>query len=502
MKTTNLIKYLITLLAITIMFSCEREEITDLPSKKSIVKLNTVEHTNSKLVLGKGYDATGKFCNASFIKMEVLDQNKLYNDSKIIKNEDLDETNAEMVEGETIREYQKHFNFAIATDYEHLDFFSGEAKANFEISSSACDENSYVSLMSFTQKHAFEIEGRQDPEILLNYVKSEFTEKVNKLNCNNTNEIDRFVNAYGTHVITSGVWGASLKYNMTAMHRSASSSISLEAYANAKIKSVKNNASLSSEISNRFKESFETSTLKTIINVKGGKSQLGALLVNSFTNKNLEKWVNSIDDNLVLCGYLDQSLIPIWEFVKDSDKKEKLKKGIIDYFNRNKVPSKSNIRRERLEKDFSFAGTKYFENKHSDSDIASHDGKNTGVEIDMSLSISTDRRKVIVTIEKVLFIEGGLNQDKTINGFKRSEKVELYAPHGFIIRDIKEKDWRWEYRNNLEGKNSSIRRLKENYCPWYWNSGVQYDGSGISRNDCKHSKIKGTFKIDVEMIKL
>lgn len=120
-------------------------------------------------------------------------------------------------------------------------------------------------------------------------------------------------------------WGARLDYNMSVKKKSGGDSTKIGVYAKqraeATIKGVTVGTERTVEVDKSFSNDFETTTAEVSTFAYGGASEFAQFVHN---DGNYEKWIDSIEDNTIWCDYYLDSLIPIYEFIEDSDVKNKI----------------------------------------------------------------------------------------------------------------------------------------------------------------------------------
>ena len=158
-----------------------------------------------------------------------------------------------------------------------------------------------------------------------------------KENPNNLSRIDSFLVRYGSHVVTSSTLGGSLKLYNSISRKSFTDIFEKKHFENHQIPLLFKQMKESSEEYN-YENAMNNSSLS--LKVRGGKltSMNDALFNPSFSNPNITEnalieWLASIkfsaedvnDPDKNNAEMIDMEIVPIWEFISDSDTKNAVK---------------------------------------------------------------------------------------------------------------------------------------------------------------------------------
>lgn len=215
--------------------------------------------------------------------------------------------------------------------------------SSFSKDSSAYDSKySYASYEVYIQKKSY----RYVPtiEVLRNYLTNSFKTEIDN-NFNPRNIIER----YGTHVYSDVKTGGKLRftyraevigdYSMSESTKSIAASVGVS-------KVVENVVNKILDLDTQFTDEEKNYIIQNsknaqyVISLTGGNSSIPiANIVMDASNTptmNTKEWIESVmSPNISLIGFEPGSLIPIWEFVPDLDKREQLRLEVIKYFNEN-----------------------------------------------------------------------------------------------------------------------------------------------------------------------
>ncbi len=315
----------ISVLIAFLTFGCDKDNLDD----PNTVKEGTGDGNIAQAVIGRGYDISGRFAYSEDIKEAVLDFKKLSGEGKIIKDGNIAETVVQVIEGETIQEYQAGFNYARSTTAGIEGVFSAEVGLNFGYERAQSSGYSFATVSSFTYKYGMYVDGRLNPASLSAYASEQFLSDAVSM------DIENFIKTYGTHVVVGGKWGASFSYSMCAQRISVSNQYSFSAFTKAEATISGINLGGSQEISAEFGTYYESSTKNITTKAKGGDSEYALSIAAAETAEGLDAaytaWVSSIDENPAFCDYYQEGLVPIYEFIADESTKSKIKTGIENY---------------------------------------------------------------------------------------------------------------------------------------------------------------------------
>ncbi len=489
----NTISLIMTFLIVgLISFSgCKKddEDIID----PNIIKENTENGNIAKAVLGRGYNICGHFADSEDIREAVLNFSTLSGDNKIIKDGNIAETQAKVHEGETYEEYELSINYARTASGGIDGLFSAETGANFgygRVYESGC---SFATVSSFTYKYGMYIDGRLSPTSLTSYVNEQFLSDAESMST------EDLIEAYGTHVIVGGKWGASFEYTMSAKRKSVSNEYSFGAFvqAEATIEGITLGGSQSIDVS--FSDYYETSSKKRVFNLKGGNSEHVVTIINAETPEARDAaytaWVESIENNPAFCDYYQDGLVPIFEFIEDETLKSKVKEGIENYMAENDIESYKPIS-GKITDEFHVAN--FCQRVAGDGDIDADGGGDIYVEVKFTLSeeFGSNSNNLELKIDmKVHEMKGDYTKIEGTTYVSIINNRELYS----IDVENPVYSFNIEGRFNPAGGEYWAPPLPANLnqSPWLSNIEICIDGKG---DDEKYIGVKGTVSADVSFV--
>lgn len=354
--------------------------------------LNLNNEYDIKEVLGYGYDMGGEYAVKDYLKAPVLDLDKLNKDKHILKSIPK-KYNKYKKEVSGYDEYTKELSTDLKVEVKGSLFgatFSNTTQKT--TSSKKTEKNVYKLVTAFwtCQKAQYKID-ETNPALLRPYLTDNFKRDVSRL-CKFYNkadweeELEYFMEKYGTHVLTGMITGGRVDLNMSYKQtttnvseaESFSTTSSIGYGSNGQLKEEGGKTSLDIKDVEKLldAESFESlkKDLKKLLEKskggnKGGQSgstggpsisvsamfnmketleratneeindfnlvmRGGNLMVNPFTddNQTFDKWSNSLDQkNSVWCDFLSGRIIPIYKLAPDSNSMTILKKAWTTY---------------------------------------------------------------------------------------------------------------------------------------------------------------------------
>jgi hypothetical protein len=301
----------------------------DLFNTDDLISLGSNDANIAKVVVGRGYDISGRFAYSEEIKEPVLDFTQLVTDQKIVKDGNIAQTEVIVKEGNTISQYQVSFDYAHTGTAGVEGLFSAEVGYNFGYDRAKRSDYSYATVSSSTHKYGMYIDGRKSPSSLSGYATNQFLSDAASLN------INEFVEKYGTHVIVGGIWGASLDFSMSAQRKSVSNTYSFGTFVKAEATIEGISLGGSTEISAEFSNYYEASTKKVTINAKGGNSEHALSIITAATPEGRDAayaaWVGTINDNPAFCDYYEGGLVPVYAFIENADLQASVQAGVEAY---------------------------------------------------------------------------------------------------------------------------------------------------------------------------
>ena len=253
-----------------------------------------------------------------------------------LKETILNEQNAESIESSDIVDYYNKLNTAAAYKVK------GSVGAQLTSSIKLGIENEFnidvkygktskdkTAEKYYTYKHKVagtqvEIKNVNDNKIFYSILSSAFLNDINKV-ANRAMTPEVFISKYGTHVITSAIYGAMIEASYDEVCNSGSTTNDLTFGADLKfgidvslgnIGQAESNTQLNANIEKYTNKNTESTYKKFTVNAKGGKAG-NFVDYASFVN-NYGAWVETITkENYSLIDLPDESLICIWDLLGD-----------------------------------------------------------------------------------------------------------------------------------------------------------------------------------------
>jgi len=337
----------------------------------------------TKVVLGRGYDITGRYAYSPEIKEAVLDHNKLMAAEKILKDSNLAEANFTTTSGSTITEYQSELAVSASASSSIGILgasFSSEVGAHFNQTKFESDEYAFATSTSKITKTSFYIDGRRTPAKLIPYLSDGFISDLATMK-----GPDLFA-AYGTHVMLGGIWGARLDYHLTAKKKTSKSGTEIGAYAQAKVEAafgpVSAGGGASTSVDTKYSNMFDTTGVETTTNAYGGSPEYARSV---HDKGDYDAWVATIADNPVWCEYYPESLQPLSAFIDDPAKKAEIEAAYQEYLKGRVITVTNTEKAMTVTQPFAVQS---FTNLISggDEDINSKNGRTTEYELSIVIS--------------------------------------------------------------------------------------------------------------------
>jgi len=269
-------------------------------------------------IIGRGYNVFGEYANISsmkkypifnFSKCETKNESN-FNIPSIMYLEQYRKHDIKDVKGASVQEYSRDLAESTKLKSKAL-FFSGSLQSNFNYNSNSTESRYFQTKMDLNLLWKISLDMRDTNE-LIKYL------DVNFLKDLNSQKPEIVFERYGTHVITSALLGGRIDFSLSQKITSEFNSSSVETTINSKYKFISGemNKSDNTSISN----SDLSANLK--LNIIGGNSQF----VNDIKdNEQYKIWANGINDKPTLCGFTEESLIPIWSLAENANVKTALK---------------------------------------------------------------------------------------------------------------------------------------------------------------------------------
>ena len=345
-------------------------------------ELPTTSNENVALVLGRGYDVTGRYAYSPDIKSPVLDFSKLTVDNMVKKDPNLQHAAFHTDSGNEAAEYTNSLAVSSKINIEGkglIASFHGELSARYSSERYTKDAYSFATATSKIRKDAYFIENRTDPSKLYKYVSSKFLSDLE------TKTPEEIIKLYGTHVMLGGVWGARLDYHFSAKKKieaySRESNLSFSAKVGASFLGIVSaSASDSTAIDKAYKENFQSETEEVHTNAYGGKPEFAQSI---HTKQDYDKWIESIEGNEIWSDYYPESLVPIYELVENTANRNKILKAYDNYLNGKKITVTSSLKTATTNAPFILQGADITE---GDAEMASQANKATYWNLIVTLS--------------------------------------------------------------------------------------------------------------------
>ncbi|MGL5683936.1 MAG: BACON domain-containing protein [Marinifilaceae bacterium] len=280
------------------------------------------------LYLGKGYDASKEYANAKCTKAPVLDWELLTLNGHVADILTSDETNEHVIMGKTLEEYENNLSFKAGISGS-VAGFTASIESNFSTGTLSSAENSFATKRLICQKQVIKLYESVLANDLDECLSSEFINDLERLSNDEQWTAARFVDKYGTHVVTGFVLGGALEYSMTADVTSLTNTedFGIAVGAGFELAGYGGTAETGFNTFNSVKTASSNFEAKLIC--KGGDSQYTTndekASPEAFTN-----WLTSLNEpqKWVMIDYAGSAMIPIYEFIKDKPTKDAIKNAV------------------------------------------------------------------------------------------------------------------------------------------------------------------------------
>lgn len=289
-------------------------------------------------VLGHGYDIFTNYAMRQYVKpFEILNFNKLLKDGRIFK-ENVKNSIHKMVSSENARSYSKEVAHTIGVSGNYL-FFGGSTKMNFT-STHIENASSYFATIFYNITH---YKLYIDPLTnLKDYI------NIDAQNYLENNDAKTIFKQVGTHVLTAALFGGRLDYSVSIDKSYVKDVDSFSQLTKAKFNAGFASAGMSYESSSTTTtEAFNTNISESIMTY-GGNGVDGKTM--AYDPNVLKDWMSSVDAEPDLSDFVENAMIPIWEFCKTDACRTKLESAYDDYANENMtiIPSEMTVSALRL----------------------------------------------------------------------------------------------------------------------------------------------------------
>lgn len=289
-------------------------------------------------VLGHGYDIFTNYAWRQYVKpYEILNFNKLLKDGKIFK-ENVKNSIHKMVSSENARSYSKEVANTIGVSGNYL-FFGGSTKMSFS-STHIENASSYFSTIFYNiTRYKLYIDPLVDLKAYINEDAQNYLEN---------NDAKTIFKNVGTHVLTAALFGGRLDYSVSIDKSYVKDVDSFSQMTKAKFNAGFASAGMSYESSTTTTtEEFNTNISESIMTY-GGNGVDGKTM--AYDPNVLKDWMLSVDAEPDLSDFVENAMIPIWEFCKTSACRGKLEAAYPEYANENMtiIPSEMTVSALRL----------------------------------------------------------------------------------------------------------------------------------------------------------
>ncbi|MDA3898899.1 MAG: MAC/perforin domain-containing protein [Spirochaetes bacterium] len=447
-------------------------------------KTKEITSDDIAIVIGHGYDITGRYAYSPEIKEAVLDFAKLSEAGLVKEDTNLAEGNFKSTSGSTITEYQKSLAISASASASvgvPGAGFSAEVGAHFNREKYENSQYSFATSTSKITKTSHFVEGRRDPSQLTDYVSAQFLKDLDLLSG------EELINKYGTDVMLGGIWGARLDYHLSVKKKTESSGIDVGAYAEARASAtfgvVEAGGGATASVDSTYSEYFETSSVETTTNAYGGSPEFAQSV---HTEGNYDEWIKSIEANPIWCDYYPESLVPIYEFITDLEKKEEISQAYRLYLQDKEIIVKDTVSNITIQDNFYIKGgaTKA---SSGDDEINSQSSGTTNWELEILLMKDGTNLKALI-IYTVKEMQGDY-----------TELVLTEDNHTIKVnREIVSIDSPTEYYTNgtVTGKYQSTKIIDVSDCEFLDFASIVIDGSG---GDSDNISVYGTWNIDISV---
>ncbi len=449
---------------------------------------NVISADQIKVVIGHGYDVTGRYAYSPEIKSSILDYDRLNADGKIVYNTNLAEGDFKTVSGNTITTYQSSLAFDAGVSggggVEGASF-TAEVGTKFNKEKYQSDEYAFATSTSKITKAGYYIENRGYPAEQIDYLTDQFKKDVDAMNS------DDLIKKYGTHVMLGGVWGARLDYDIVVKKKISNVSSQIGAYANAKFEATYGPASVNAganlNVDNQYTNYFEMNTAEIRTHAYGGAVEYAQ----SIQNKgDYDAWIATISDNTVWSDYYPDSLQPIYEFITDPSKKEAVKTAYDNYLKGKVITVTSSTATGFIEADFNEMG--FTSNTKGDGEVNSKSERTTRYEFTIEVNQDGTDLKASIFL-RITEVNGDTVFEGPVDVKIPATVTGITGNVNIVSVDLSPNS----YSRVGEVKFQQLDWLEMQWPPlpsFLTSVSVKMDGSGDDKNNIG---IKGHFKIPV-----
>ena len=252
--------------------------------------------------IGSGYDVFGKYASPESLKERIFDINHAEHYTQSIS---FDETDYYFVRGDNRKQYQDDLTSRVAARAEYP-LFPATVEVGFELNGSELDmKENMLTSMNFYRKLGV--------SMLKDEQKEHISEDVRK-DLEDADPSD-VIQQYGGYVVCGVVSGGRWSVNVLSNKLHHESAMNIEGHLKAAAGSY-----VSGEIAAGFKETVEKEEayLESRMKVVGG----------DITSPSVDSWKTTVtDETAQVIDFTTDGLVPIWDFVDDNERKQRLKEA-------------------------------------------------------------------------------------------------------------------------------------------------------------------------------
>lgn len=294
----------------------------------SIVPLFGQSQYPGQSVLGKGYNVFGEYANnKSLTRYKLFDFSKMltatnefgHSTPDLVYVENISDHIITTIEGSSVAEYSNQLSEKIGIGGKAF-FFKGSFDTQFKTAYQNNENLFYYTYMDINTKWRVSMDMR-NIEKVISCLDQQFKRDLDSLDPKTLFEL------YGTHFVSSAYMGGRIDYSSISKLSEQTSTEEIKAAIKAKYGIISGNYSVTASTENALTKA----NTETQLNVIGGNAEY----TNSITNKEqYKKWAEGIVASPVLCGFDNNSLLPIWTLTLDAKRKKELE----EYFLKSILP--------------------------------------------------------------------------------------------------------------------------------------------------------------------
>lgn len=279
-------------------------------------------------LIGKGYNVFGEFANNKsvqryklfdFSKVSTIENDLGQKTPELVYVESFSEHLIKTIDGSSISEYSNKFSQDFGLGAQAF-FFKASFDVQFKNASQQTESLFYYTYMDINTKWRVSLDMR-NMEKIISCLDQQFKTDLE------TMEPKKLFELYGTHFVSSAYLGGRVDYSTTSQLTEDISMAELKGALSAKYGAINGYFSENNYYDNVLNETHT----ETVLTVVGGNAEY----TNSISNKDqYKKWVEGIEKNSVLCGFDNNSLLPIWSLTLNETRKKELE----NYFNLSILP--------------------------------------------------------------------------------------------------------------------------------------------------------------------